>query len=65
MPDPNAPSLTAGSLNTVRMPGAPMPALPSQPDLTAIEHEMLTRWNRLGTFEASLKQTEGAPRWTF
>jgi isoleucyl-tRNA synthetase len=47
------------------MPGAPMPALPSQPDLTAIEHEMLTRWNRLGTFEASLKQTEGAPRWTF
>ncbi|MDX6419474.1 MAG: isoleucyl-tRNA synthetase, partial [Trebonia sp.] len=42
-----------------------MPALPAQPDLPAIEHEMLARWNRMGTFEASLKQTEGAPRWTF
>ncbi len=42
-----------------------MPALPAQPDLPAIEHEMLARWNRDRTFEASLKQTEGAPRWTF
>ncbi|MGH3246810.1 MAG: isoleucine--tRNA ligase [Trebonia sp.] len=42
-----------------------MPALPAQPDLPAIEHEMLRRWNRMGTFEASLKQTEGAPRWNF
>jgi isoleucyl-tRNA synthetase len=42
-----------------------MPALPSQPDLPAIEHEMLTRWNRAGTFESSVKQNEGAPQWTF
>src|ERR1700739_5013417 len=26
---------------------------------------MLARWNRMRTFEASLRQTEGAPRWTF
>ncbi|HEY1822069.1 MAG TPA: isoleucine--tRNA ligase [Trebonia sp.] len=42
-----------------------MPALPAQPDLPAIEHELLARWNRARTFEASVKQTEGAPRWTF
>jgi isoleucyl-tRNA synthetase len=42
-----------------------MPALPAQPDLPAIEHEMLARWRRMRTFEASLRQTEGAPRWTF
>jgi isoleucyl-tRNA synthetase len=70
MPDPNAPSLSAASVNTgspltARMPGAPMPALPAQPDLPAIEHEMLARWTRAGTFAASLKQTEGAPRWNF
>jgi isoleucyl-tRNA synthetase len=54
-----------------REPGGPMPApvpmpvLPAQPDLPAIEHEMLGRWHRHRTFEASLRQTEGAPRWTF
>jgi isoleucyl-tRNA synthetase len=48
-----------------RRPGGPMPALPPQADLPAIEHEMLARWNRGRTFEASLKQTESAPRWTF
>jgi len=48
-----------------RKPGDLMPALPAQADLPAIEHEMLARWNRGRTFEASLKQTEGAPRWTF
>ena len=58
MPDPN--SVAFG-----RTPGGPMPALPAQPDLPAIEHELLARWRRDGTFEASLKQTEGAPRWTF
>jgi isoleucyl-tRNA synthetase len=42
-----------------------MQALPAQPDLPAIEHEMLARWSANGTFEASLKQTEGAERWTF
>jgi isoleucyl-tRNA synthetase len=48
-----------------RKPGESMPALPAQPDLPAIEHEMLARWNRQRTFEASLKQTEGADRWIF
>ena len=48
-----------------RKPGGEMPALPAQADLPAIEHEMLARWNRQRTFEASLKQTEGAQRWTF
>ena len=63
MPDPN--SLAAAFLTTGRTPGGPMPALPAQPDLPAIEHELLARWRRDGTFAASLKQTEGAPRWTF
>ncbi len=48
-----------------RKPGAAMPALPAQVDFPAIEHEMLARWNRNRTFDASLKQTEGGPRWTF
>jgi isoleucyl-tRNA synthetase len=80
MPDQEAPPLTAapqargrqsgeplttGSPAMSRTPGGPMPALPVQPDLPAIEHEMLARWRRDGTFEASLRQTEGAPRWTF
>ena len=42
-----------------------MPPLPAQADFPAIEHEMLARWNRQRTFDASLKQTEGADRWTF
>jgi isoleucyl-tRNA synthetase len=42
-----------------------MPGLPAQPDLPAIEHQMLARWRGDGTFDASLRQTEGAPRWTF
>jgi isoleucyl-tRNA synthetase len=48
-----------------RKPGAAMPPLPAQADFPAIEHEMLARWNRQRTFDASLKQTEGADRWTF
>ena len=46
-------------------PNAGMQALTSKFDLPAIEHEMLARWNRDRTFDASLKQTEGGPRWTF
>ena len=80
MPDPNAPSpaaaspgtaplttrpLGAGPLDAGRKPGDPMPGLPAQPDLPAIEHELLARWNRSRTFEASLRRTAGAPRWTF
>jgi isoleucyl-tRNA synthetase len=42
-----------------------MPSLPARPDFPAIEHEMLARWNRNRIFDASLKHTEGGPRWTF
>jgi isoleucyl-tRNA synthetase len=48
-----------------RKPDGAMPPLPAQADFPAIEHEMLARWNRQRTFDASLKQTEGADRWTF
>src|SRR5260370_4722688 len=41
------------------------PALPAQVDLPAIDHEMLARWNRARTFEASLRRSAGGPRWTF
>src|SRR5215471_8597909 len=54
-----------GALGAEREPGGAMPALPGRADLPAIEHEMLARWNRNRTFDASLKQTEGGPRWTF
>jgi isoleucyl-tRNA synthetase len=42
-----------------------MPSLPAQVDLPAVDHEMLARWRRARTFEASLKQTADGPRWTF
>jgi isoleucyl-tRNA synthetase len=48
-----------------RVPGGPLPGLPPTADLPAIEHEMLSRWNRDRTFAASLARTEGAPPWTF
>ncbi|HEX4290580.1 MAG TPA: class I tRNA ligase family protein, partial [Trebonia sp.] len=48
-----------------RKPGGAMPSMPAQADFPAIEHEMLARWRRQRTFDASLKQTEGADRWTF
>jgi isoleucyl-tRNA synthetase len=54
-----------GALGAERKPGGAMPALPGRADFPAIEHEMLARWNRNRTFDASLKQTEGGPRWTF
>ncbi|MGH3165022.1 MAG: isoleucine--tRNA ligase, partial [Trebonia sp.] len=42
------------------------PELPAgMADFPAIEHEMLARWNTERTFEKSLKQTAGGPRWTF
>jgi isoleucyl-tRNA synthetase len=65
MPDQKAPPRTPAFPPAGRAPGEPMPALPAQPDLVAIEHELLARWRRDRTFEASLKQTQGAPRWTF
>src|ERR1700744_1466230 len=39
--------------------------LPAQIDLPAVEREMLGRWESSNVFETSLKQTEGADRWTF
>src|ERR1700690_228244 len=47
---------------TVSRPFAP---LPGRPDLPAIEHEMLDRWQQGKVFERSLEQTAGGPRWTF
>ena len=42
-----------------------MPSLPAKPDLPAIEHEMLARWNRERTFARSLERTAGGAPWTF
>ena len=42
-----------------------MRPFPAQADLPAVDHEMLARWHRAGTFAASLKKTESGPRWTF
>jgi isoleucyl-tRNA synthetase len=50
---------------TVREPGSRMPDVSAQVDLPTIEREMLARWNRDRTFDHSLKQTAGGPRWTF
>ena len=41
------------------------PALPTRPDLPAIEHEILARWRDGKVFERSLDQTDGGPLWTF
>ncbi len=41
------------------------PAVPPQVDLPAVEHEILKLWEQHDTFNESLRQTEGAPRWTF
>ncbi|HEY2442079.1 MAG TPA: isoleucine--tRNA ligase [Streptosporangiaceae bacterium] len=45
--------------------GRPFPALPARPDLPAIEHDMLARWQQDKVFERSLEQTATGPRWTF
>ncbi len=39
--------------------------VPPQVDLPAMEHEILRLWQEQGTFEKSVAQTEGGPRWTF
>ncbi|HTX29004.1 MAG TPA: isoleucine--tRNA ligase [Streptosporangiaceae bacterium] len=39
--------------------------LPAQVDLPALEREVLARWQDLGIFERSLKQTAGGPAWIF
>ena len=40
-------------------------SLPAVPDLPAMEHEMLARWQRTGVFVRSLQATAAAPLWTF
>jgi len=64
-PDATPPDATAPPSAAAEPDPAALPLLPARPDLPAIEHQLLTRWNRERTFEASLKQTEGGPRWTF
>ncbi len=39
--------------------------VPPQVDLPAMEREVLALWEESRTFDASLRQTEGGPRWTF
>ena len=40
-------------------------AVPAHVDLPQLEREIIKLWDEQGTFEATLKATEGAPRWTF
>ena len=40
-------------------------AVPAQIDLPELEREIIAWWDEQGTFAASLKATDGAPRWTF
>ena len=40
-------------------------AVAPQVDLPAMEHEVLAFWREHGTFERTLAQTDGSPRWTF
>src|SRR5258708_3810895 len=42
-----------------------MRSLPAELNLPAIAHEILARWRRDAVFDASLRQTEDGPRWTF
>jgi isoleucyl-tRNA synthetase len=56
MPRPGDPQPTVSS---------PFPELPAFPDLPAIEHELITRWQEGDVFERSLKQTAGGPQWNF
>jgi len=46
-------------------PDAFFPPLPSQPDLPAIERDILKRWRDDAIFERSLAQTAAGPWWTF
>lgn len=41
------------------------PDIPAQPDLPAIERELLERWDRLDVFQESVRQREDGPVWTF
>jgi len=41
----------------------PFSALPTSPDLPALEHEVLRRWQQGKVFERSLEQTAGGPAW--
>jgi len=46
----------------------PRPAyrpVPAHVDLPQLEREIIQLWDEQGTFEATLKATEDAPRWTF
>jgi len=39
--------------------------VPAHIDLPELEREIMAWWDEQGTFEASLKATADAPRWTF
>ena len=55
-------------LSPVTSTDGPRPAyrpVPAHVDLPQLEREIIQLWDEQGTFEATLKATEGAPRWTF
>jgi isoleucyl-tRNA synthetase len=45
--------------------GARWPEVPARPDLPALEHEVLARWQRDDVFRRSVEQRSGDPVWTF
>ncbi|MFC7330235.1 isoleucine--tRNA ligase [Marinactinospora rubrisoli] len=53
-------------MSQVQRPASPpLPALPAQIDLPAVEHDVLRRWSDQKVFERSLEQTRGGPSWVF
>ena len=45
--------------------GAGWPEVPARPDLPALEHEVLARWERDDVFRRSVEQRSDGPVWTF
>ncbi len=62
MPPPESPP---PEMSEGTHPDAFFPSLPGQPDLPAIEREIVKRWRDDKIFERSLAQTAGGPWWTF
>jgi isoleucyl-tRNA synthetase len=52
-------------MSSPERPAAGWPAVPPQPDLPALEEEVLARWDEHDVFHASLARRAGAPEWTF
>src|SRR5260370_5234493 len=57
-------SAISAALTSSRTPPA-TGAMPANPDVPTLEHEVLRWWRDGGVFERSLEQTSGGPRWNF